>query len=482
MPTFYNFTENGLVYSFDDVFVPADLFRDGNLWIWGLGGLAQLGNNSVAANASTPVTTFSGGTNWKQLVVGDSTTLAIKTDGTLWGWGANGGGTPGGGRLGNNSTTTASTPVTTFSGGTNWKQVSFKFNHTAAIKTDGTLWTFGINSSGPLGDNTAVTKSTPVTTFSGGTNWKQVSAGRLFTSAIKTDGTLWTWGAGTFGRLGNGVTTGTISTPITTFAGGTNWKQVSSGSLYTAAIKTDGTLWTWGSGSNGKLGNAQTTNVSTPVTTFAGGNNWKQVSSGWQHTAAIKTDGTLWLWGDITFGQLGNASRATVTISAGSMNASSPFVSISTTGLAIGDRVQDTSPFNSSISGATITSIGSGTVTLNLFNSPTSYTGTFTFLREVPGVSTPVTTFSGGTNWKQVSCGEDYTMAVKTDGTLWGWGTSGYAQLGNGLIAGTGESTSKKITFSVSTPVTTFAGGTNWKQVSTGYDNAAALTYDDPVI
>jgi alpha-tubulin suppressor-like RCC1 family protein len=73
-------------------------------------------------------------------------------------------------------------------------------------------------------------------------------------------------------------------------------------------------------------------------------------------------------------------------------------------------------------------------------------------------------------------------MAVKTDGTLWGWGTSGYAQLGNGLISGVGESTSKKITFSVSTPVTTFAGGTNWKQVSTGYDNAAALTYDDPVI
>ena len=151
------------------------------------------------------------------------------------------------------------------------------------------LFTWGFGIFGQLGN--AVTTgniSTPVTTFAGGTNWKQVSCGGFHTAAIKTDGTLWTWGLGTNGRLGNAVTTGNISTPVTTFAGGNNWKQVSGGTAHTAAIKTDGTLWTWGQGTYGRLGNAVTTNVSTPVTTFAGGTNWKQVSATTTaHTAAV---------------------------------------------------------------------------------------------------------------------------------------------------------------------------------------------------
>ena len=97
---------------------------------------------------------------------------------------------------------------------------------------------------------------------------------------------LWTWGLGTTGRLGDNTTT-SKSTPVTTFAGGTNWKQVSGGSFHTAAIKTDGTLWTWGYGFQGRLGDNTETTKSTPVTTFAGGTNWKQVSSGGAHTAAI---------------------------------------------------------------------------------------------------------------------------------------------------------------------------------------------------
>ena len=151
-----------------------------------------------------------------------------------------------------------------------------------------TLWAWGTAVSGPLG-NGAVTGniSTPVTTSAGGTNWKQVSNGNQLSAAIKTDGTLWTWGLGTYGRLGNAQTTNRF-TPITTFAGGNNWKQVHCGINYTAAIKTDGTLWTWGLGSYGRLGNAAITNRSTPVTTFAGRTNWKQVSASISsHTAAL---------------------------------------------------------------------------------------------------------------------------------------------------------------------------------------------------
>jgi alpha-tubulin suppressor-like RCC1 family protein len=351
------------------------------LWTWGSAVNSPLGNGATTGNISTPITTFAGGTNWKQVsAFSNAHIAAIKTDGTLWTWGSGSFGV-----LGTNATTQRSTPVTTFAGGTNWKQVSCGYSHTSAIKTDGTLWTWGSGGSGRLGNNATANRSTPVTTFAGGNNWKQVSAGNLHTAAIKTDGTLWTWGSGGLGRLGTNATTNRL-TPVTTFAGGNNWKQVSAGNLHTAAIKTDGTLWTWGFGSYGILGNAQITDRSTPVTTFAGGTNWKQVSSGGLHTAAIKTDGTLWTWGNGGFGRLGNAQ--------------------------ITDR------------------------------------------------STPVTTFAGGNNWKQVSCGYNFTAAIKTDGTLWTWGNGGSGRLGNGVTTG-----------GISTPVTTFAGGNNWKQVSISNNN-----------
>ena len=193
--------------------------------------MGQLGDNTIIKR-STPVTTFAGGTDWKQVACGNNHTVAIKTDGTLWTWGNNNAQ----GQLGDNTTTDRCTPVTTFSGGTNWKQVACGGNHTVAIKTDGTLWTWGYNSLGQLGDNTIIRRSTPVTTFAGGTNWKQVVGGAFdHTAAIKTDGTLWTWGINSYGRLGDNTAINR-STPVTTFAGGTNWKQVACGGEHIVAI------------------------------------------------------------------------------------------------------------------------------------------------------------------------------------------------------------------------------------------------------
>ena len=348
----YKFTENGIVYDFYDVFVPAENFRqptlftwgrnvfgqlgvnegnvnkltpvttfaggttwksvaggwnhtlaiktDGTLWVWGYNDFGQLGTNG-GGNKSTPVTTFAGGTNWKSVAGGQGTTAAIKTDGTLWLWGS-------GGLLGDNTTTQRNTPVTTFAGGNDWKSVSIGFQQTAAIKTDGSLWTWGASDKGQLGTNDTTTRRTPVTTFSGGTNWKQVSCGSQYTSAIKTDGSLWTWGVNGYGQLGineSGDATNR-TTPVTTFAGGNDWKSVAAGQNSLAAIKTDGSLWTWGRNNSGQLGTNNTTNRSTPVTTFAGGNNWKSASIGLAHVVAIKTDGTLWVWGTNSTGNLGD--------------------------------------------------------------------------------------------------------------------------------------------------------------------------------
>ena len=265
-----------------------------------------MGNNSNSS-VSSPVQTVSGGTNWKQVEVFDSHTAAIKTDGTLWLWGD---GT--GGKFGNNASTNASSPVQTVSGGTNWKQVSGGLDNTVAIKTNGTLWLWGRNFYGQLGNNdsgdSTANKSSPVQTVSAGTNWKYVSCGETFVTALKTDGTLWTWGRNNNGQLGDNTTTNK-SSPIQTVASGTNWKQVSAGGYYVAAIKTDGTLWSWGNnGTVGRLGDGTTTAKSSPVQTVSGGFNWKQVSCApglGAQTLAIKTDGTLWLWGANASGQLG---------------------------------------------------------------------------------------------------------------------------------------------------------------------------------
>ena len=107
-----------------------------------------------------------------------------------------------------------------------------------------TLYTWGFNSSGQLGDNSTVSRSSPGTTAGGGNNWCQTSLSGVHAAAIKTDGTLWTWGSNSVGQLGDNSTV-SRSSPGTTAGGGTTWCQVS-GSSHTAAVKTDGTLWTWG--------------------------------------------------------------------------------------------------------------------------------------------------------------------------------------------------------------------------------------------
>ena len=285
----------------------AAIKTDGTLWTWGQNTNGQLGDNT-AVNKSSPVQTIAAGTNWKQVGCGFYHTAAIKTDGTLWTWGYNNYG-----QLGDNTIANKSSPVQTIAAGTNWKQVGCGFYHTAAIKTDGTLWTWGYNNYGQLGDNTIARKSSPVQTIAGGTNWKLVGSGGYHISAIKTDGTLWTWGNNNFGQLGDNTAVSPVaakSSPVQTIAGGTNWKQVGSGGYHTAAIKTDGTLWLWGQNYYGQLGDNTAVNKSSPVQTISGGTNWKQVSGGKYHTAAIKTDGTLWLWGYNNYGQLGDKTTA----------------------------------------------------------------------------------------------------------------------------------------------------------------------------
>ena len=289
----------------DTNFVSA-IKTDGTLWCWGQNTLGQIGDNTITSKSS-PVQTVAFGNNWKQVCCGSSSSIgAIKTDGTLWCWGNNGGG-----QLGDNTVTARSSPVQTVAFSNNWKQVSCGQFHASAIKTDGTLWCWGNNNGGQLGDNTVTARSSPVQTVAFGNNWKQVSCRQSFTAAIKTDGTLWMWGANAAGQLGDNTTI-SRSSPVQTIAFGTTWKQVGLGDSISACVKTDGTLWMWGSAANGSLGDNSTTNKSSPVQTISYGTNWKQASAGSAFAAGIKTDGSLWIWGVNNSGQLASNSSTQV--------------------------------------------------------------------------------------------------------------------------------------------------------------------------
>ena len=275
----------------------------GNLWGWGYNFYGQLGIGSFGGSVATPTQTVSG--TWSRVSATGSETFGIKTDGTLWACGYNGSGS-----LGINSS--ATTSVATFTqiagGGTTWSVLPIN-SGSGAIKTDGTLWNWGSKSQGQCGDGTTSNRSSPVQISGGGTNWKSMSKGTT-NCALKTDGTLWMWGS----QVLDGTTSSRLS-PVQVAGGGTNWASISSYG-YFAGIKTDGTLWVGGfTNTSGQLGTNNTSTYSSPVTIAGGGTTWSQVinniNTGTASTVALKTDGSLWSWGYNVFGQLGTGNTST---------------------------------------------------------------------------------------------------------------------------------------------------------------------------
>ena len=266
-----------------------------HLFGWGLNTYGQLGLGNTT-NYSSPKQVGSL-TNWLNIASSTYSLLAVKTDGTLWGCGSNGQG-----QLGLGNTTNYSSPKQVGSL-TNWKTIYGSYVSTYAIKTDGTLWSWGLNATGQLGLGNTTYYSSPKQVGLL-TNWSTLSAvGSFGAAAIKTDGTLWTWGQNYQGCLGLGNTTN-YSSPKQV-GSLTNWVSLSGGgSGYVLAVKTDGTLWSWGRNNNGQLGLGNTTVYSSPKQ-VGSLTNWGNVITGNSFTIAVKTDGTLWSWGANNTGQLG---------------------------------------------------------------------------------------------------------------------------------------------------------------------------------
>jgi len=269
--------------------------------MWGMGRNTAgypLGNSGAYGNVSSPVQ-ISSGENWLSLAGGVNSHAAVTTDYKLFTWGRGDFG-----RLGN-GTTSGSVQVPTQIGAlTDWLWVTGGYSTFAAVKTDGKLWTWGSGTSGELGDGADSNRCSPVNVGSL-TNWHRVNIGTGNTmTALKTDGTIWSWGAGGGGALGHSNTTSYCS-PVQIGAA-TDWAYIATGKERGAAINTAGKLYTWGDNTNGELGLGTTTGMSSPsqVGTDV---DWAKIFMGKLMTFATKTDGTLWSWGNPNaYGLLGD--------------------------------------------------------------------------------------------------------------------------------------------------------------------------------
>ena len=401
MPNQFFSPEGDLEKYFADEYWLIDEYVGDTLYAWGENLYGAVGDNATVADRSTPRQEFTGSTTWTQVVSGAQHVLAIKTDGTLYAWGLGSNG-----EVGDNALQARSTPRQISSGagiGINgWKYVDAGFANSAAIRRDGTLWTWGLNSYGQLGTNNIVRASLPVQEATLSTNWKQVACGTFHMAAIKTDGTLWTWGRNDQGQIGDNTNDGGVagvnsrSTPRQISAGAngiTGWKQVTAGFVNTAALREDGSLWVWGNGFYGNIGDGTRLTRSTPRQISAGATRvtgWKQVTCSSFNTAAIANDRTLWVWGQNNYGQIGDNTNS------------------------------------GGVDG-------------------------------VNSRSTPRQEFTASTNWKYVASKRYHIGAIKTNGTLWSWGANDQGQQGDNTAVN-----------NRSTPRQEASSSTNWKQISCG--------------
>ena len=301
--------------SWDRIQARIGIKNDGTAWAWGYNAQrGELGQNNLT-NYSSPMQ-IGTETNWSFIGMSPVSSYGLKTDGTLWTWGLNENGS-----LGLNQNDVHRSSPTQIPG-TTWSSINMgdmdSAGHALATKTDGTLWMWGLNSDGALGQNNRTTQSSPVQIP--GTTWATTYTSVSVTAAggsyaIKTDGTLWAWGS-TNANLGHNNATN-YSSPAQ-IGTDTTWRSIhgqpsAPGSRQAFATKTDGSMWSWGSGSYGGLGQGNNTSYNSPKQ-IGTDTNWSSQTYGINSKGGgifVKTDGTLWSWGQNGSGNLGHNNTTT---------------------------------------------------------------------------------------------------------------------------------------------------------------------------
>ena len=293
------------------------LKSDGTVWTWGANFDGKLGlGETNDLRTLTPVEVNGAGNigyfnSVKAIMGGEIHNVALKSDGTVWCWGWNAFGQLGNGTT-NDSWVPAQAGLTATPPMTNVVKLGGRPYFTLAEKADGTIWAWGMNQFGQMGNGTLTPfgsppNSVPVmvsNSLPGGpiNGALQITCGYQFGAALATNGTVWTWGSGTHGEQGTGsTTTNYISVPV---PGLTNITQISAGWFHILARKSDGTVWAWGNNASGEVGDGTTNNDFAPVRVL-NVSNIVAVSGGDSHSSALAADGTIWKWGRNDVGELG---------------------------------------------------------------------------------------------------------------------------------------------------------------------------------
>ncbi|MGD0658739.1 MAG: CFI-box-CTERM domain-containing protein [Syntrophorhabdales bacterium] len=331
------------------------------------------------------------------IAAGLNHTLAIKADGTLWAWGDNSTG-----QLGDGSTVSQLGPEQIAPSFT-WTAVAAGSGFTIAINSDGTRWAWGDNSTGGLGDGTTTQQNGPEQ-IAPSLTWTAVAAGSNFAAGIESDGTLWAWGDNASGQLGIGSTGGSSTAPLQEGRAFT-WTAVAAGSNFAAGIESDGTLWAWGDNASGQLGIGPGGTSGIPIQ-ISTATNWTAVTAGKDFALALRSDNSLWAWGNNSSGQLGD-----------------------------GGTVQPSGP-EQIVPSFTWTAVAAGsnfTVALRADGSLWAWGDNSNGqlgIGSTSGSASPVQVPLFG--WTAVAAGSNFIAALRADGTLWAWGNNGSGQLGDG--------------------------------------------------
>ena len=423
------------------------------LYAWGNNNVGQV-LDGTTINKSSPVQV--GTSSWTSVSAGASTGGAILSNGVVYNWGLGTNGT-----IGNNTVNTYSSPVvlgnipasnTTYPNkivtAQSWSLVTASYSTSYAIRADKTLWSWGINASGQLGVNNAVTYSSPVQV--GTSSWTQISTTNSTVGAIRSDYTLWMWGYNGQGQLGNNTTV-TYSSPIQI---GASWLAVSVGYNTTLAISNTSQLYVWGQSTNGELGNNTIVNLSSPVQ--LGTRSWTSLGAGGNTSAAVRNDGLLFLWGLNTSGQLGDltvvSKSSPVILGNVIAGASSPI------------QIQSSGTFNSWIS------VTAGTnYTLGIDTAYRLWVWGFNNVGQL-GDGTTDSKYSpvlmSSNSWLSLSAGVSHTLAIDFTNSLYAWGLNSSGQLGTGT------------TINYSSPVQV-AGPASYQKISAGNSASAAISMNN---
>ena len=297
--------------------------------------------------------------------------------------------------------------------GTDWRALfDSSGNHMCAIKSSGTLWCWGLNFNGQLGLNDFVDRSVP-TQVGSDSDWIAGAAGQYSTCAIKSDRTLWCWGQNDVGQAGNGTSGADNSTPVQ--ADGSNWAGVSMGRTHACALKTDNTLWCWGDNADGQLGISSLISQTHP-TQVSGA--WKQVDTSadgpGSYTCAIKTDNTLWCWGQGGWAGIN-------TLGTGATTASNAPLEVGGTW--------------SQIASGAWTACGIKLADKSLWCWGDGWKGNLaTGIAADENDSDVPVAAAGGAAWATIARGRDHACAAHTNGSVWCWGQNTAQALGTPVL------------------------------------------------